>query len=170
MKIFMEHFRRQRSSLLLKKCLGCIQEKDKLHGQKKMFLHHHSTVEMGWALSPKTVWSNYFVHNDFTVQFHSSHDQKCLTCGFLAICIAGQLGMQSNTLEDHCVAMAKGFILSLNRDQQDTKLFWQNRNPTELVLVSLVLSLIPVSINVSARIYFLLWSLVWSLMLSELPL
>lgn len=168
MKIFMEHFRRQRSYLLFKKCLECIQEKDKLQGQKKMFSHHHSTVEMGWALSQKTVWSNYFVHNDFTALFHSSRHQKCLTCGFLAICIAGQLWMQSNTLEDHCVAMAKGSTLSLNRDHQDTRLFWQNRSPPELVLVSLVLSLNPVSVNVSASIHFLSQSLTWFLMWSEL--
>lgn len=152
----------------LKKCLECIQEKDKLQGQKKMFSHHHSTVEMGWALSPKTVWSNYFVHNDFTAPFHSSRHQKCLTCGFLAICIAGQLRMQSNTLEDHCVAMAKGSTLSLNRDHQDTRLFWQNRSPPELVLVSLVLSLNPVSVNVSASTHFLSQSLTWFLMWSEL--
>lgn len=51
--------------------------------------------------------------------------------------------------------MAKGFILSLNKDHQDTKLFWENRNPTELVLVSLVLPLNPVSVNVSVHIHFL---------------
>lgn len=170
-KTFMEHFRRQRSSLLkTKKCLWCIKEKNKLQGQKKMFSHHHFTVEMGWALSLKTVWSNYFVHADYTLPFPSSYYQVCLTCGFLTPCIAGQLWMQSNTLEGHCVTTAKGLILSLNRDHQDTKMFWQNRNPTELVLVSFVLSLNPVSVKVSAPIHFLLRSLTWSLMRSELPL